>query len=115
MVYNLRINGLVNRCSSESTKSRTLMEGAGFVKAKYMWISTVLMRQPSLKLVSFHKGFLLCSLTRCTGRSPAVAVQGHPHYGKDAEIGKGVAKLVPLHRTTGGSETPTSICEGLSP
>jgi len=47
------------------------------------------------------RGFLLPISDRRDGRSPTVASRGNPYYGKDAEIGKGVAKLVPLHRTTG--------------
>jgi hypothetical protein len=41
-------------------------------------------------------GFFIPNLDRCIVRSPAVAIQGNPYYGKDAEIGKGVAKIVPL-------------------
>lgn len=46
----------------------------------------------------FPTGFVLTAffISRCIVRSPAVAIQGHPYYGKDAEIGKGVAKIVPL-------------------
>jgi len=51
------------------------------------------------------RGFLFyCHYSdRRDGRSPTVASRGHPYYGKDAERGKEVAKLVPLHRTTRGS------------
>ena len=70
------IDGLVTRCSSESTQSRTLIEGAGFVKAMYTWISTVFMRQPSLKLVSFNKGFLLFAATRHKSLSGKISYRG---------------------------------------
>jgi len=43
------------------------------------------------------KGFFIADSDRCDGRSPAVASQGNPYYGTNAEIGKEVAKLVPLH------------------
>jgi hypothetical protein len=48
-------------------------------------------------------GFLLCGLTRSIGRALAVAVGGKLYYGKDVETEQGVAKIVPLHRTTVGS------------
>ena len=63
----LRINGLVTRCSFCRAQSRTLIEGAGFVKAKGVCYRQPFMRQPSLKLVAFNKGFLLCAATLSQG------------------------------------------------
>jgi hypothetical protein len=45
----------------------------------------------------FHlSGFFIPIFDRRDGRSPTVASRGNPYYGKDAEIGKEVARIVPL-------------------
>ena len=60
--------------------------------------------------------FLFSTPSRLVGRSPAAAARGKSYCGEDAETGQGVAKLVPLHRTTDGSSgSRRQTCEGQAP
>ena len=60
--------------------------------------------------------FLFSTACRLVGRSPAAAARGQSYCGEDAETGQGVAKLVPLHRTTDGSSgSRRQTCEGQAP